>query len=93
MPRKKKCIDDVACWADTLDQLFADTVDFLSHTSTHGIVQNLKKFIWGKEEFEYAGFWILKDGVRPNDKALSAIQHFPRPTDITGIRSWYGLVE
>ena len=93
LPRKKKCIDDVAGWANTLLELFEDTVQFLSHTNAHGVVQNPTKFNWGKRELEYVGFYIMQDGVRPNDKTLSSIQHFPRPTDITGIRSWYGLVE
>lgn len=35
----------------------------------------------------------MQDGVQPSDETLSAIESFPRPTDITGIRSWYGLVE
>ena len=80
MPRKKKCIDDIAGWADTLPQLFADTVDFLSHISRHGIIQNPKKFVWGQEELEYVGFWIFKDGVRRNDETLLAIADFPRQT-------------
>ena len=65
----------------------------MSHTGQHGIVQNPKKFVWGRQELEYIGFWILEDGVRPNDDTLAAIQDFPRPTDITGIQSWFGLVE
>ena len=39
------------------------------------------------------GFFIQKDGVHPSDETLSSIANFPRPTDITGIRSWFGLVE
>ena len=93
LPRKKKCIDDVAGWAQSLSELFHDTTQFLSHTSAHGVVQNPKKFNWGKEELEYVGFYILKDGVRPSDETLASIANFPRPRDITGIRSWFGLVE
>ncbi len=39
------------------------------------------------------GFWLSKDGIKPTDETLQAIREFPRPTDITGIRSWFGLVE
>ena len=31
--------------------------------------------------------------MRPTKETLEAIAEFPRPTDITGIRSWFGLVE
>ena len=39
------------------------------------------------------GFWLGKDGVRPTEDMRSSISNFPRPTDITGVQSWYGLVE
>ena len=48
--RKKKFIDDVAGWSTSLDELFQDTVQFLSHTSEYGVVQNPKKKFCGKHE-------------------------------------------
>ena len=84
--RKKKCVDDVAGWADTLRQLFIDTGEFLSVTGNHGIIQNPDKFVWGQRELEFVG-------VRPTEETLAAIKEFPRPTDITGVRSWFGLIE
>merc|ERR1712082_427555 len=93
LPRKRKCVDDVCGWADTLKQLFWDTVGFLEVTGYHGIIQNPKKFVWGRSELEFVGFWLTKDGIRPTDETCQAIRDFPRPTDITGIRSWFGLVE
>ena len=93
LKNKKKCVDDVLGWALTLLKLFYDTAEFLTTTARFGVVQNAKKFKWGRREIEFVGFWLMKDGVRPNDETLAAILNFPRPTDITGIRSWYGLVE
>ena len=34
-----------------------------------------------------------KDGVRPTEEMRRSITDFPRPSDIMGIQSWYGLVE
>ena len=93
MKRKKKCVDDVCGWASTLRQLFVDTGEFLSTTGRYGVVQNPDKFVWGREELEFVGFWVKKDGVQPTDETLRAISEFPRPTDITGVRSWFGLIE
>ena len=93
MPRLKKCVDDVIGWATTLLQLFFETCHFLTHTNKHGVIQNPSKFVWGQTELEYVGFWLKTDGVRPTQETLAAITNFPRPSDITGIRSWYGLVE
>ena len=49
--------------------------------------------MWGVRELEFVCFWVAEDGVRPTTETLKAITEFPRPTDITGIRSWFGLVE
>ena len=86
-------MDDVSGWANSLLQLFFNMAYFLSHTGAHGVIQNPKKFVWGVRELEFLGFWIKQDGVRPTSETLNAIKNFPRPTDVTGIRSWYGLVE
>ncbi len=69
------------------------TVDFMEVTGAHGIIQNPSKFVWGRRELEFVGFWLTPDGIRPTDYTCKAIKEFPRPTDITGIRSWFGLVE
>ena len=93
LKRKRKCVDDVVGWATDLCQLFWDAVEFLTLTGQHEIVQNPKKFVFGREEIEFVGFWIAKDGIRPTEEMRSAIANFPRPVDVTGVRSWYGLVE
>ena len=59
---------------------------------TLGIIFNKKKFVFGKKEAEFQGFEITPDSVHPASTYLQAIQDFPQPTDITGIRSWFGLV-
>ena len=69
-----------------------DTCKFISLSSKAGIVFNKKKFQFGSDKVEFLGFIVNEDSVRPSDKFLGAIQDFPRPRDITGIRSWFGLV-
>lgn len=91
--RIKKCVDDVLGWATSLLQLFHDTAYTLL---LHGILRSHPKppkNRLGQREIEFVGFWLKKDGVKPTDETLSAISHFPRPIDLTGIGSWFGLVE
>ena len=57
------------------------------------IVQNPKKFVFWCEELEYVGFWLDQDGVKLTEEMSQAISGFPRPADISGVWSWYGLVE
>lgn len=56
-------------------------------------MQNPEKFMWGVREMEFVGFWVAADGVKLTKDTLKAIEEFPRPSDITGVRSWFGLVE
>ena len=41
---------------------------------------------------KFAGFRITADSEKPTKKMTEAILNFPTPTNITGIRSWFGLV-
>ena len=79
-------------WADTITQSFFQTCKFLDICGNNGITLNPKKFQFARDEVELAGFTITYHSVRPAQKFLKAIEEFPTPADITGIRSWFGLV-
>ena len=51
-----------------------------------------QKFQFAKEEVEFAGFEMTMDGYKPTPKFIEAIRAFPTPKNLTGIRSWFGLV-
>eukprot|EP00794_Sanderia_malayensis_P002522 gene2522-2915_t len=69
------------CIDDTL--LWADDIS----SSFHQAVNWLDIYT-----VEFAGFEITNDSVRPCAKYLDAIRHFPTPTNITDMRSWFGLI-
>ena len=54
---------------------------------------NRDKFVFGKKEVEYLGFQLTENGVEPGEELIKSILNFPRPENISGIRSWFGLVE
>ena len=87
-----KCINDTLLWDSTLEEIFFRTCQYRTLCSSHGIIFNKKKFTFGQKEVEFIGFEITSDSVRPSTSFLEAIQDFPQPRDITGIRSWFGLV-
>ena len=88
----KKCIDDTCLWAQTPEQIFYKTCQYLTLCSRAGIIFNRKKFQYGSKTVDFLGFTITEDSIKPSAEYLEAIRDFPRPTDITGIRSWFGLV-
>ena len=59
---------------------------------THGITLNREKFQFCQDIVDFAGLNITTDGIKPSSKTLQAIKDFPKPTNITGARSWFGLI-
>ena len=90
--RKTKCIDDTILWDDTIASSFWHTIDYINLCSSKGIVFNPSKFQFAREEVNFAGFTLAPDGIRPTPDLLQAIATFPKPTNITDARSWFGLV-
>ena len=89
---KVKVVDDTVLWADNLSDIFFLTCKFLTKCGENGITLNPQKFHFGEDVVEFAGFQITPQTICPSDKFLEAIKNFPTPTDITGIRSWFGLI-
>ena len=87
-----KCIDDVCQWDETVEASFWKACKFLEHCSNNGINFNPEKFVFARDEVEYVGFEITMDSVKPASSMLQAIKEFPAPTNITQMRSFFGLV-
>ena len=91
-PRKAKCIDDSVLWDGSIEDAFWHTVDYITRCSEGGIIFNPRKFHFSHDEVDFAGFTLTSTGIRPMQQMLSAIRNFPTPTNITGARSWFGLI-
>lgn len=65
---------------------------WLDRCGSNGITLNPKKFHFGKDTVDFAGFTIINDDVKPGAKFYQAISDFPVPRNITDVRSWFGLV-
>lgn len=92
IPQKTKCVDDTLLWDSNIEEPFWHTLDYLDLCCSNGVIFNPKKFAFAKDEVDFAGFTITKDGIRPMRQLLSAILDFPTPTNISGVRSWFGLI-
>ena len=88
----KKLVDDTCLWSNTLEGIFIKTCKYLTLCSSKGIVFNMEKFQFGSKIVDFVGFTVTEDSVNPSSKYLSAIRDFPKPADITGMRSYFGLV-
>ena len=92
--RKTKAVDDTALWDDTNDlkSHWWRVIDYIDLVGRHGIILNPEKMQFCQTEIDFAGFHITRDKVEPLPKFIAAIKDFPKPKNITDIRSWFGLV-
>ena len=89
---KVRCVDDTCTWADTVQDSFLDTCRLLNTCAENGITLNPSKFQFCQDVVQFAGLEITNTNIRPCQKFLDAIQNFPTPSDISGARGWFGLV-
>ena len=47
----------------------------------------------GQREVKYMGLMVGDWGIKPTSKMMETITEFQRPRDLTGVRSFFGLVE
>lgn len=80
-------IDDALLWFDTIEESFYKTCRWFDICG-----RNPSKFTFAADTVELSGFETTPTNVRPSPNLMKAISDFPVPTNITDIRSWFGLV-
>ena len=81
------------CTRTVLRTIFFKTCEYIYLVGSHGIILNREKFQFCQKEVEYVGFKITEHGVKPSEETLRAIRDFPKPKNISGVRSFFGLIE
>jgi len=90
--RKEWCVDDTIYYDEDLEQHWWRIIKFLSTVGNAGIVLNPAKFQFAERMVDFAGYCVSESSITPLPKYIDAIRHFPKPSSITDIRSWFGLV-
>ena len=90
--RVARCVDDSLLWDNDIATSFWHTLNYIQLCAENGVVFNPDKFIFVEDTIEFAGFDVTPTGYKPPSKMIKAIQDFPSPSNITGVRSWFGLV-
>ncbi len=93
LPRTEKIVDDILLydydWQSHIDHVKA----FLKRCRDTGITLNPKKFSIGEKQVTFAGYNVGTEGISADPSKLKAIKHFPKPTNLTDLRSFLGLCE
>lgn len=88
-----KIVDDVLVYAETLAEHQEAVERFLERCRVHGITLNRAKTRLAAPQVKFAGYLVGRDGVSADPAKLRALKEFPRPTNVTDLRSFLGLVE
>ena len=91
-PRLKKCVDDSLLYDADIATNFQRVCEFLTTCSEHGCIFNADKFQFGEQTVNFLGFTITSETIRPTDAFMNNILSFPKPRNITDVRSWYGCI-
>ena len=92
LPRLHRVMDDMLCEADDLGTCYDDARNLLLACREHNITLGKKKFTFASAEVKFAGYIISDTGVKSDPAKIDAITRFPKPTNLTEMRSFFGLV-
>ena len=84
-------IDDILVFSSTLEEHLCHLRAVIKRISEAGLKLKPSKCRFVRSEVEYLGHLITPEGLKPNSKLVEAIQEFPRPSDVSGVRRFIGL--
>lgn len=85
-------LDDIVVTGRSFDEHVANLKKVLSVLRDCGFKLNLAKCDFFKPEIEYLGHIVNKNGLKKNLNKVAAMLDAPRPTNITELRSFIGMV-
>ena len=88
----RKIVDDILIYAPTLSILKTRSRAFLDQSRQHGVTLKQAKSQLGVTEVDFGGFRLSTTGIQTSPDLLKSIRDFPRPRNLTDLRSWFGLV-
>ena len=66
--------------------------EVLHHLQDAGLKVNITKTRLVQEELEYLGYWITRDGIKPLNAKVEAINNIAPPTNKKQLRRFIGMV-
>ena len=92
LPNTCKVVDDVLAYDTEYDAHLQHVRQILQRCDEHGITLNPEKCRFADSEVEFCGYTINSAGYTADDKKIRAIKLFPKPSNVTDLRSFLGLV-
>ena len=84
-------MDDTLIHDKNLEEHYQRVRAYLTTCRENQITLNRDKFEFAKSSLKFVGYIVGKDGVTADPEKISALTMFPRPKNITELRSFLGL--
>jgi hypothetical protein len=88
----QKVVDDMLIHTSSYPEHIKMLRQTLERCREHGITLNPKKFNFAKNDVNFVGYRVSENGIAADPEKIEAISKFPIPTNITELRSFFGLV-
>ena len=93
IPNTVHVVDDLLRLDRTFPEHVAEVCDVLQLARDAGITFSKEKFRFARDHLSWVGYEIKKGGVTIEEAKFKVLSQFPRPTNISELRSFMGLVE
>ena len=90
-----KCLvylDDVLVFGSSLKEHSANLQDVFEAIRKAGLKLNPKKCVFAKTKVKFLGYELSGEGLAPDSEKVSAIKEFPKPVDVSSLRSFLGMM-
>lgn len=93
IPNTVRVVDDLLRFDRTFPAHVAGVCAILLAARKAGITFSKEKFKFARSHLSWVGYDIQHGGISIEKEKLNALSQFPRPTNISELRSFMGLVE
>ena len=84
-------IDDVIIYSETFEEHMIHIKEVFKKLRKTNLKIRAEKCSFAKQEIEFLGHIIGKDGIKVNEKLVEKVKNFPRPKSVTELRGFLGL--
>jgi hypothetical protein len=84
-------LDDTNIFSSTFEEHLQHLRKVLNEIGKSGLKLQPDKYHFGKTTLSFLGHIISKNGIQPDPAKVSAVEHFPIPTNLTILRGFLGL--
>lgn len=85
-------LDDILIGGNNFEDCKAKTLEVFERLKLQNVKINEKKCVFFEDKIHFLGFLVSGTGIRPTEEKVEAIVNAPRPTDLTQLQSFLGLL-